>query len=208
MARSAGEGLMRVGIFGGAFNPPHHGHVICAQEARIQLDLDEVRLVPVSDPPHRNLDDDANPGAELRLAMTKLAVIGQPGLLVSSIELDREGTSYTVDTLAALNDREPDADFTLIIGADQAMSFGNWREPERIAGLADIAIAARVEHNREEAIAEVERATGGRSPLPFDMPRIDVSSTLIRDRVYRGSSVSHFVPAGISELIEEEGLYT
>ena len=75
-------------------------------------------------------------------------------------------------------DQEPDAQFTLIIGADQAMSFGNWREPERIAQLADIAVAARVDNDREEALAEVIRATGGKEPLHFAMPRVDISSTL------------------------------
>lgn len=198
---------MRVGILGGTFSPPHHGHLICAQEARIQLDLDSVRLVPVGVPPHRRLEEEDDPGDQNRLSMVKLAVIGQPGLEVSTIELDREGTSYSVDTLEALVENEPDAQFTLIIGADQAMSFGNWRQPERIAELADIAVATRVDHNRDEAIAEVVRATGGKEPLPFEMPRIDISSTLIRERAYRGRTVAHLVPAGVAELIEEGGLY-
>jgi nicotinate-nucleotide adenylyltransferase len=198
---------MRVGILGGTFSPPHHGHLICAQEARIQLDLDVVWLIPVGDPPHRRLEGDEAVSKEHRLAMTKLAVIGQPGLEVSTIELDRDGTSYTVDTLAELNEQEPDAQLTLIIGADQAMSFGNWREPERIAELADIAVATRVDHDRQQAVAEVIRATGGKEPLEFAMPRVDISSTLIRDRVYSGATVAHFVPAGVPELIEEAGLY-
>lgn len=198
---------MRVGILGGTFNPPHHGHLICAQEARIQLDLDEVRLMPVGDPPHRSLEGDEDAGDANRLAMTKLAVIGQPGLAVTTIELEREGTSYTADTLAELVDQEPDNEFTLIIGADQAMSFGNWRDPEKIGDLADIAVATRVDHNRDEALAEVMRATGGKEPIPFEMPRVDISSTLIRDRVYRGVTVAHLVPAGVPELIEEAGLY-
>jgi nicotinate-nucleotide adenylyltransferase len=198
---------MRVGILGGTFSPPHHGHVIAAQEARLQLDLDLVRLIPVGTPPHRELDADADPGDDLRLSMTKLAVIGQPGLEVSTIELEREGTSYSVDTLEALVDQEPDTQFVLIIGADQAMSLGNWREPERIGQLAEIAVATRVDHNREEAFAEVVRATDGKEPLLIEMPRIDISSTMIRDRVYSGATVAHLVPAGIPELIQEAGLY-
>ncbi len=204
---------MRVGILGGTFSPPHHGHVICAEEAREQLDLDEVRMMPVGVPPHRIIEDDEHVSDEHRLAMCKLAVIGQPGLSVSTVEMEREGTSYTVDTLEALVQKERDSEFTLIIGADQAMAFGNWREPERIGELASIAVATRVDHNRDEAIAEVIRATGGgdpargKEPLPFEMPRIDISSTLIRDRVYRGATIAHLVPAGIPELIEEAGLY-
>lgn len=199
--------MPRVGILGGTFNPPHHGHLICAQEARIQLDLDEVRLVPVSDPPHRSLEGDEDVDAPTRFAMARLAVIGQPGLTVSDVELKRDGPSYTVDTLAELDEQEPDTQFTLIIGADQAMSFGNWRDPERIGEIADIAVATRVDHNRDEAVAEVIRATGGKEPVEFEMPRIDISSTLIRDRVYRDATVAHLVPAGVPELIEEAGLY-
>lgn len=196
---------MQCGIFGGTFDPPHHGHVICAQEARIQLDLDEVRLLPVGRPVHRE-----EPGADplTRAAMTRMAVIGQPGLEVSTIELENEGPSYTVDTLEKLTAKEQGNDFTLIIGADQAMAFGNWREPQRIGELVQIAIAARVDHDQDEAVAEVIRATEGREPVVFDMPRIDLSSTEIRDRVYRGRTVAHMVPAGIPELIEERGLYS
>lgn len=196
---------MRCGIFGGTFNPPHHGHVICAQEARIQLDLDEVRLMPVGQPVHREA-----PGvdSQTRTAMTRLAVIGQPGLDVSTIELESEGPSYTVDTLETLTAKEQGNDFTLIIGADQAMAFGNWREPQRIGELVQIAIAARVDHDQDQAVAEVIRATEGKQPVVFDMPRIDLSSSAIRDRVYRGRTVAHMVPAGIPELIEERGLYS
>jgi nicotinate-nucleotide adenylyltransferase len=197
----------RVGILGGTFSPVHHGHVICAQEARLQLELDVVRLMPVGTPPHRQLEDDEDPGDQHRLSMVRLAVIGQPGLEVATDELEREGTSYTVDTLSALVDQEPDNEFTLIIGADQAMSFGNWRDPEKIAELADVAVAARVDHNVGEAVEEVIRATGGKEPRTFAMPRVDISSTFIRERVYRGSTVAHLVPAGIPELIEEAELY-
>jgi nicotinate-nucleotide adenylyltransferase len=199
---------MRVGIFGGTFNPPHHGHVICAQEARIQLDLDEVRLMPLGTPVHREIADADGADSTTRLSMTRLAVIGQPGLEVSTLELDNDGPSYTVDTLEQLTAKEQGNEFTLIVGADQAMAFGKWRDPERIAELAQIAIAARVDHNQDEAVAEVVRATGGKQPQVFDMPRIDLSSSEIRERVYRGRTVAHMVPAGIPELIEERELYS
>jgi nicotinate-nucleotide adenylyltransferase len=198
---------MRVGILGGSFSPPHLGHVICAQEARIQLDLDVVRMMPVGVPSHRSFENEEDPGNDHRLSMCRLAVIGQPGLEVSAVELEREGTSYTVDTLEELKAQEPSSEFVLIIGADQAMSFGNWRDPERIAELAEIAVATRVDHNRTEAIEEVRRATGGKEALEFAMPRVDISSTLIRERAYSGVTVAHLVPAGIPELIEEAGLY-
>ncbi|MGB0872650.1 MAG: nicotinate-nucleotide adenylyltransferase [Solirubrobacterales bacterium] len=198
---------MRIGLLGGTFSPPHHGHVICAQEARIQLELDVVWMLPVGDPPHRTLDPSDHPPAELRLSMCRLAVIGQPGLDVCSVELDRAGTSYTVDTLDELVKKDSDNEFTLIVGADQAMAFGNWREPDRIGQLAEVAVAARVDHDRDQAMFEVIRATGGKQPRSIEMPRIDISSSLIRERIYGGNTVSHLVPAGIAEMIEEQKLY-
>jgi len=200
---------MRIGLLGGTFNPPHHGHVICAQESRIQLDLDAVWLVPSATPPHREADPSVSD--ELRVNMCRLAVLGQPGLEVCTAEIDRGGTSYTVDTLESLAAEKPDGgdatdDYTLIIGADQAMSFGNWRDPERIGQLSRIAVVSRVDHDRAEAIAEVERAAGV-EPVDVDMPRIDISSSLIRERAVSGETVAHLVPAGVAELIEEKGLY-
>jgi nicotinate-nucleotide adenylyltransferase len=197
----------KIGILGGTFSPPHHGHIICAQEARLQLDLDVVRLVPVGIPSHKDFQEGDNPGGESRLAMTRLAIEGQEALEVSTVELDREGLSYTVDTLEQLTEAEPDAQFTLIIGADQAMSFGNWRDPERIGRLAAIAVAARVDHNRAEAVDEVRRATGGVEPLIFEMPRVDISSTFIRDRAYNGDTVAHLMPVGVAKLLAENGIY-
>jgi len=198
---------MRIGLLGGTFSPPHHGHVICAQEARIQLELDAVWLIPVSDPPHRDIESESDPGDETRVNMCRLAILGQPGLEVSTLEIERGGTSYTVDTLEQLVKQHPDTDFTLIIGADQAMSLGNWRNPERIGELAEIAVATRVDHDREQAIGEVKRATAGKEPEPIEMPRVDISSSLIRERIAGGATVAHLVPAGIAELIEEKELY-
>lgn len=197
---------MRIGLLGGTFNPPHHGHLICAEEARIQLDLDEVRLMPTGEPPHRALDPEQDAGREQRLEMCRLAVAGQTGLSVSSKEIDRPGPSFTVDTLEELATDEPNNELVLIVGADQASAFGNWREPERIGELARIAVAARVDHDVGEALAEVERATGTK-PLSFDMPRIDISSSLIRDRVYRGRVISHVVPPAVASYVAERGLY-
>ena len=197
---------MRLGVFGGSFNPPHHAHVICAQEARMQLKLDEVVLVPAGRPPHREISARTFPTADQRLSLTRLAALGQPGLSVASIEVDRDGTSYTVDTLAELTESRPDAQLTLIIGTDQAVAFGNWREPVSIGALAEIAAAARSGHDIDAARAAVTAATG-RPTGSFEMPQIDISSTMIRERIARGDTVAHFTPAGVPEMIEEAGLY-
>ena len=127
---------LRVGILGGAFNPPHLGHLVCAQEALVQLELDRVVLVPVGQAPHRELEDD--PGAEARLEMVELAIAGDERFAVSRMELDREGPSYTADTLAAAARREsPDDELFLILGGDQAAALPSWHEPEQVLELAD-----------------------------------------------------------------------
>lgn len=195
---------MRLGLLGGVFNPPHIGHVICAQEARVQLDLDAVALVPVSDPPHRSLDDD--PGAELRLALCRAAVADQPGLEVIADEVERGGASFTADTLEALSKSRSTDELTLVIGADQALSFGNWQRPEVIGRLAQIAVAARADADRSAAIDEVRRAAGC-EPVLVDMPRVDISSSLIRERVGAGIECAHLLPAGVAQAVKEQGLY-
>lgn len=196
---------MRIGIYGGTFNPPHIGHVVLAQEARLQLGLDEVLLVPVGRPAHRAIESD--PGAEARANMCRLATLGQPGLAVSTAEIDRDGPSYTVDTLETLTVEATDSRLTLIVGSDQALSFGEWREPDRIGQLAEIAVAGREGDNRDAVLSAVSESTG-REAQWVEMPRIDVSSTMIRERVAAGQTVAHLVPAGVAELIEQRGLYT
>lgn len=197
---------MRIGLLGGTFNPPHHGHLICAEEARIQLDLGRVLLIPAAHPAHRELDPEQDATPAQRLQMCRLAVEGQTELEVSEVEIERADTSYTVDTLEQLAKDSPSDELTLIVGADQALAFGNWREPKRIGELASVAVAARVEHDVAEALAEVQRATG-KPAISFDMPRIDLSASLIRDRVYRGRSVTHMMPTAVAQYIEQEGLY-
>ncbi|MFL5865944.1 MAG: nicotinate-nicotinamide nucleotide adenylyltransferase, partial [Thermoleophilaceae bacterium] len=110
--------MPRVGILGGAFNPPHIGHLICAQEATTQLELDTVEFVPTARPPHREIEQD--PGPEVRLEMCELAVADDDRFNASRIELDREGPSYTSDTLRSLHDAHPDDELFLVLGADQA----------------------------------------------------------------------------------------
>ncbi|MGI8623237.1 MAG: nicotinate-nicotinamide nucleotide adenylyltransferase, partial [Solirubrobacteraceae bacterium] len=122
--------MAAVGLLGGTFNPPHVGHLVCAMEARDQLGLDAVRLVPASVPPHKEVRED--PGVETRVALCTLAARSEPGLEVSRIEADRPGPSYTVDTLRALHDAFPGDDLTFIVGGDQAIGLSTWREPEAL----------------------------------------------------------------------------
>ena len=195
---------MQVGILGGAFNPPHLGHVICAQEARIQLELDTVNLMPVASPPHRQLSDD--PGSQIRLQLCQMVASEHSGLDVLDLEIVRGGLSYTFETLQILTQQQPNDQFTLIIGADQALTFGNWREPALIGELANIAVAVRADADRTAALEEVKRATGKEATL-VDMPRIDISSSLIRERISEGYEVDHLVAAPVAQLIREQGMY-
>ena len=195
---------MRVGILGGVFNPPHLGHLVCAQEALVQLRLESVAFMPVREAPHRAVEDD--PGPELRAELCERAVAGDPRFSVSRLEVEREGPSYTVDTLRQLGGSAR-ASYVLIMGADRAASLPRWREPEAVLRLAVLAVAEREEMRR----AEVKETVGGLAGADrvgfFDMPRIDVSSTLVRQRARVGQPIRYLVPDAVLELIEERGLY-
>ena len=197
--------MPRVGILGGAFNPPHLGHLVCAQEARVQLELDRVLLVPVGEAPHRTLADD--PGAEARLEMTELAVEGDPCLSVSRIELDRPGPSYTADTLAALREQAPDDELTLILGGDQAAALPTWHQPERVLELARVAAVERVDWARERIVRSVASLTGADRLTFIHMPLIDISSSDLRERAARGMPLRYLVSERVAEYIGEHGLY-
>src|SRR4051812_16961434 len=184
--------MARVGILGGTFNPPHLGHLICAQEALVQLELDVVALMPVSSPPHKVLEDDPGPGH--RLELCRRAVAGDPRLEVSDVEGARGGPAFTIDTLAQLHEQRPGSELTWIAGGDMAASLPAWREPERVLALARFAVAER----EGAARAEIERLVAGLGGSPavvfLDMPRVDISSSLIRRRVAAGLPIRYLVP--------------
>jgi nicotinate-nucleotide adenylyltransferase len=195
-----------VGILGGTFNPPHIGHLVCAQEARAQLGLERVVLMPVYTPPHKDATDD--PGPEVRLALCRAAIAGAEDLDVSTLEIDRGGPSYTVDTLRALHGSREGDDLTFIIGGDMASSLPSWREPEAVLELAGVAVAEREEHRRREIaerVAALPRAA--QRLIFFTMPRLDISSSDIRHRVAEGRPVRWLVPGEVADEIERRGLY-
>jgi len=198
---------LKLGILGGTFNPPHIGHLVCAQEALDQLELDEVVLMPANEPPHKQVA--ADPGAEARLGMCEAAVAGDERLAVSRLELDREGRSFTVDTLRTLHDQHPQDDLTFIVGGDMARSLPTWREPEAVLELASLGVAERAGSEREDIRGEL-RALHGATPERvrfFDMPRIDVSSSMVRERVATGRPIRHLVPEAVAEAIAQNGWY-
>jgi nicotinate-nucleotide adenylyltransferase len=194
-----------IGILGGTFNPPHMGHLVMAQEALDQLDLDRVVLMPVAVPPHKEARED--PGAAERVQLCRLAVGGDERFEVSTLEIERGGASFTVDTLRELHDVEPEHDLTFIVGGDMAKSLPAWREPEAILALARLAVAEREGVRREDIARRLEPLHDGDRVVFFDMPRIDVSSSTIRRRVADGRPIRYLVPDAVAAAIAEHGLY-
>jgi len=195
-----------VGILGGTFNPPHIGHLVCAQEARAQLGLDRVVLMPVHTPPHKEALDD--PGPEVRLALCQAAIAGDDELEVSALEVERGGPSYTVDTLRALHGSREEDDLTFIVGGDMASSLPSWREPEAVLKLARVAVAEREEHRRQEIAERLGGLRGADERIVFfTMPRLDISSSDIRRRIAEGRPIRWLVPAEVCDEIERRGLY-
>ncbi|MGH2987773.1 MAG: nicotinate-nucleotide adenylyltransferase [Solirubrobacterales bacterium] len=194
-----------MGILGGAFNPPHLGHLVLAQEAAFQLGLDRVLLVPAGEAPHKRIDPE--PGPRLRLEMTRLAAAEDELLEASEVEIAREGPSYSFRTLERLRDQRPDDEFTFLMGADVAAGFEQWREPGRVAELARLGIAGRPGTALDAAEAALERLGAAERAAFIRMPEIGVSSTEIRSRIAQGRPVRYLVPDSVAALIAERGLY-
>ncbi|MFC5604021.1 nicotinate-nucleotide adenylyltransferase [Sporosarcina koreensis] len=187
--------MKKVGLLGGTFNPPHIGHLIMANEVKHALRLDEVRLMPTSIPPHKADPSDATP--QQRLQMVELAVSGIPGLTASSFEVDRGGVSYTFDTMNALIEQEPEIEFHFIIGGDMIDMLHKWYKIDELMKIVTFVGVGRP-------------GTVGETQYPITMvqiPEIDLSSTLIRNRIETGGTIQFLVPDNIGTFIRQEGLY-
>jgi nicotinate-nucleotide adenylyltransferase len=197
---------VRIGILGGTFNPPHLGHLICAQEAYLQLSLDRLMLIPAALPPHKEVEDE--PGLAHRLELCRLAVQGDEDRLeVSDIEAVREGPSYTVDTLAELRSQAPDNELFLVVGGDIAAGLPQWHQIERVLSLATVAVAQRRGTSRSEVEEALHALPGGERVRFFEMPTIGLSSTMIRERVRAGEPIKYIVPDAVADYIHEHHLY-
>ena len=198
---------MRLGILGGTFDPPHVGHLILAEEARQALELEQVLFVPAG-APWRKAGQELSP-REDRLAMVQLAVGDSPHFAVSILEIEREGPSYTAETLAALHQQLPDdSEIFFIVGQDSLADLPNWRQPQRIISLARLAVAVRTDWEAAKADALEKEVPGISQRLVWlNMPRIDISSTAVRDRVRQGISIRDWVPPAVEEYIRQHGLY-
>jgi nicotinate-nucleotide adenylyltransferase len=194
-----------VGILGGTFNPPHIGHLICAQEAFVQLELDTVLWVPAGAPPHREVEYD--PGAEARYEMCELTVADDERFSLSRVELEREGPSYTADTLRELHSRSPDDELVLLLGGDQAASLRSWHEPEDVLSLATVAVAERSGFPRPAIGVKLSGLRGAERLRFFEMPRVDVSSSMVRRRAREGKPIRYLVTDKVANYIGAQSLY-
>jgi nicotinate-nucleotide adenylyltransferase len=190
---------VRLGIFGGTFDPPHLGHLLVAIDAVEALALDRLIFVPAARQPLKA--EVVTAPAAARLAMTQRLAGDDPRFGVDSVEIDRDGLSFTVDTMRAFAAKAPEAERFFLLGADAWRSFPRWREPSEIMRLATVVVLTR----GGEPIGPA--ASGLRAPRVLPTRRIDISSTEIRSRVRAGLSLRGFVPEAVREYIEENGLY-
>jgi nicotinate-nucleotide adenylyltransferase len=192
---------VRLGVFGGTFDPIHLGHLRAAENALESLELDQVAFVPAGTPPHR-----AEPSSSPldRYAMTTLATAGHPRFAVSDAELRREGPSYTVDTVAGLRKERPDAEVFVIVGSDTFPEMATWKEHERLMELCTVAVVARPGEGLEDGSGGEGRRKGVARVLG---PGLFISSSDIRDRVRQRKSVRYLVPDAVADYIAKRALY-
>lgn len=195
----------KIGVLGSAFNPPHLGHLALAQEALWQLGLDEVILVPTGEAPHKRIAEE--PGREARMEMARLAAAEDPRFSVSALEVEREGPSYTYETLEALAEDRADTQMVFVMGADAAVGLESWRRPERVIEMASLAVARRAGVS-EADVAAVLRSLGAEERATMlEMPQFGVSSSAVRERARLGRPLRFLVPDSVASLIEERGIY-
>jgi len=195
---------MRVGVMGGTFDPIHIGHLVAASEVAHRFALDRVVFVPTGQPWQKS-DRRVSP-PEDRYLMTVIATAADERFSVSRVDVDREGPTYTVDTLRELHLEHPQDTLVLVIGADQADTFDQWRESDEIARLAIISVAVRPRADEPAGTVDASRLPGGQW-LPISLRLLSVSATDIRARRASGLGIDHLVPASVARYIDQHHLY-
>ncbi|MGE5315119.1 MAG: nicotinate-nucleotide adenylyltransferase [Acidobacteriota bacterium] len=191
---------MRIGIYGGTFNPPHLGHLITAEHVREEAKLDRILFIPSFISPHKRQGEEGN--AEDRLAMTRLAIEGNPFFECSDYEVRKGDVSYTVETLGHLLRSRPDAAFSVIIGMDNYRTLDAWKDPAKILERSEIIVMNRA------AVAEGKPAGISDDRIRFiPVPDIELSSSAIRRRVREGLSIRYLVPRTVEQYILTHHLY-
>jgi nicotinate-nucleotide adenylyltransferase len=193
----------RIGVMGGTFDPIHHGHLVAAEEARWQFDLDQVVFVPAGQPWQKPVG--VTP-AEDRYQMTVIATASNPAFTVSRLEIDHPGPTYTVDTLRRL--RAGQADGTrlyFIIGADAVLQIRTWKEPDQVLAQAELITATRPGFDLDRLVSQVPGATGRVHRM--EIPALAIAASDLRARVARGAPIQYLVPDGVARYIHKHALY-
>ncbi len=199
---------MNIGVLGGTFDPIHMGHLIVAEEIRGQLDLAEVLFVPAGEPWLKT--NNSISSAEHRVQMVRLAIADEPAFKLSTIEIERAGPSYTIDTIAQFNSQMGAGDkLFFILGWDNLMQLPQWREPSRLVQMCSLVAVPRVGYPSPD-LNTLEAAIPGlsQSAILLHTPQIEISSSEIRHRVARGLSIHHLVPEPVEKYIKQNNLYT
>jgi nicotinate-nucleotide adenylyltransferase len=200
---------MRIGVFGGTFDPIHYGHLLLAEQCREQGRLDQVWFVPAPRPPHKA--DQPLTRFDLRVEMLALAIAGNPAFVINEIEKDRAGPSYTVDTLAEFQKRHPGDEFFLLVGSDTLVDLPHWYDPVGVLRRAGLLVVLRPNHPALDAAA-LRAAVSLPADVPLgmevvEMPLIDISSRDLRRRVVLGKSLRYFLPRAVEVYIHERQIY-
>jgi nicotinate-nucleotide adenylyltransferase len=198
----------KLGFFGGTFDPIHCGHLILAEQAREQLELDQVLFVPACVPPHKPHSRITD--SRRRLEMVQLAIAGNPAFLENDLEIRRGGISFTVESLEQLRQQAPDDELYVLMGSDSLAEFPTWYRPDRIVELAMLVVAGRRHPDADTSRLPAITIAGELPVVPqmvIDVPFVDIRGTDIRRRVADGRSIRYLVPAAVEAYIASRKLY-
>lgn len=200
--------LKKIGIMGGTFNPVHKAHLVLAEKAYEQFELEKVLFMPSKNPPHKDLKNIISD--EHRTNMISLAIADNPYFALSKLELERGGTTYTVDTLEYLTNHELDKMFYFIIGADSLFQLETWREPAKILKMAKVVAGSRYNLSNESILNQIHHLNTifNTNIELLEIPTIDVSSKHIRESVENHQSISNYVPDSVEKYIYKHNLYS
>ncbi|WP_369397240.1 nicotinate-nucleotide adenylyltransferase [Syntrophomonas palmitatica] len=201
------QNIKSLGIFGGTFDPIHYGHLIAAECARQEFGLERVIFLPAARPPHKNENNILDAGH--RLHMVHLAIVGNPAFNLSTLEIERQGPSYTIDSIEYFRSRFPRTEIYFIMGMDSLLIFGSWKEYQRLAGLCRFIVCTRpgyVMDKNNPSLADLPDVLWD-NLRALQIPGLDISSSDIRQRVRHGAAIKYLLPSAVEEYIHREGLY-
>jgi nicotinate-nucleotide adenylyltransferase len=198
--------MERLGILGGTFDPPHNGHLALATRSLRQLRLSSVVWVLTPDPPHKDLPDIT--AYIVRREMLETAIAGNPAFILSEVESERPGPHYMVDTISILQERNPKAELTLLLGEDSLRDLPTWHRPTDILALCELAVLRRSDRKADMVTLETKLPGIGARTTFLDAAPLDISSTGIRDRIRHGETVAGMMPDAVEKIIRRKSLYT